>query len=185
MNRSGIVVTNRLEFFRRAQENGTLAKRTPAIPRTHEQVFRAYRGFDGIQWPGLDHPGFAITKGVARFEDCKLVDAYVQELPRRDECEVIALTSSLSGWAISAEWRFAGFDVGFLDSESRFSVILNEVIYGPCAALRRFAQVLNAHLLLDTVDQVAELLATHARLADEGADVEDGEGMEGLAIYLR
>jgi hypothetical protein len=182
------LVVNRFELLRRGQKSGSLPAQVPAQETTHEDVFRRYRGFDGLAWPEVEHREFLTTEGLADVGDLQLVDAYLDDLPTRDECDVVALAPTGATDAVlrAQGWRAAGFDLGYFDSEwSHFSVVLNEVLYGACLELRRFAGLLNAHLLIPTLEQSIEIMKERERVAAAGADLEEAACIQPIAVFLR
>lgn len=182
----GLLVVNRFELLRQAERSGSLSNRMPATGRDHEDVFRRYRGFDGLAWPEVKHEDFSTAEGLADPDVLGPVDAYVEKLPHRHECEVILLAPLDAAGLDVDGWRRAGFDVGYFESEwSHFSVVLNEIIYGTRLELRRFANVLNEHLLVPTLDLALEVIVERSRLAGIGADVEEVPHVEPVAILLR
>ena len=185
---SGILAVNRQSLLRLALKNGKLRTRPPALPMTHEQVFSAYRGFDGTAWPEPEPPPFPIVNGLARPKDLVLVENYTKELRARDECDIIglAIAGGREFEGRDSPWIWAGFDVGFFESQwSHYSTILNEVVFGAHSALRAFAKLLNQALLFESDEQVASLLALRAELARGGADVEESQsGMQRVSIYV-
>lgn len=186
--RVGILVVNRFELLRRGQETGALSKHVAPREMTHEEVFRRYRGFDGLAWPQLEHPQFRTEDGLADAGDAAGVDAYVETLPRRDECDVIALARmGVSDAVVRPQgWCAAGFDLGYFQSEwSHFSVVLNEIIYGTRLELRRFVSALNEHLLIPTLEEAVEIIKERERVAATGADLEEAAHIEPIAIFIR
>lgn len=188
MNRRiGILVVNRLELMDRAVRAGVLAKRKPAVEIPGEEVFRRYRGFDGVPWPDLEHPEFRTENGLAAVTDWSLVDQYVRKLPRHEDCDLVLLArpGTDAETVRKSGWTAAGFDFGYFDSEwSHFSVVLNEVLFGVHSELRSFASRLNEHLLLGTLGDAVALLTERNRLAQTGVDLEQGDVMEPIAIFL-
>jgi len=184
MQHAGILVVNRKDLLRRAEKSGTLSRRTPAINLAHEKIFHAYRGFDGQAWPELAHPAFETEDGLAALSAFGSVDAYLHALPQREEWEAIVLARPEDSGSVGGGWRPVGFDLGYFESEwSHFSVLLNEVIYGTDAHLRRFAEALNESLLVPSLEVARELIAKRSQLAAVGADLEEGN-MEPMAIFI-
>jgi len=186
--KSGILVVNRFELMRRAAGAGVLAKREPALSIPHDEVFRRYRGFDGLSWPELDPRGFRVHDGLAAIADYPLVDEYARALAQAAECDVIVLAQH--GAAIEAireaGWSAAGFDLGYFESEwSHFSIILNEVLLGVHVELRSFAGGLNEHLLLAKPEDAVPILTERNRLAKLGNDFEQEVQAEPIAVFLR
>lgn len=187
-NRLGILVVNRLELLRRSQRSGALSKRVAPLGITHEEVFRRYRGFDGLVWPELEHPQFSTVNGLANIDDAVLVNEYVAALPTSNECDVILLArlevSDAGLW--SKGWRPAGFDIGYFESEwSHFSVVLSEILYGTHLGLRRFASELNQYLLVPSLEQSLEVIKERGRVAVTGADFEIADHIEPIAIFVQ
>jgi hypothetical protein len=188
MNRRiGILVVNRLELMGRAVRAGVLAKRKPAVEIPGEEVFRRYRGFDGVPWPDLEHPEFRTENGLAAVTDWELVIQYARKLSQREDCDLVLLArlGTDDERVRQSGWTAAGFDLGYFDSEwSHFSVVLNEVLFGVHSELRSFASRLNEHLLLGTLEDAIALLAERNRLAGTGVDLEQGDLMEPIAVFL-
>jgi hypothetical protein len=155
--------------------------RLPALGKTHEEALGTYRGFDALAWPHEDHPGFRVHDGVARLSDLAQVRAYLASLPDYAECDLIAIGTEST--KPPPNWRFLGLDVGYFQSEwDRFSVLLNEVVYGAHEDLRRHAASLNRYLLLDSEAPARALLRERAEIARQGGDVEEGE-MNTIAVF--
>lgn len=189
MNRRiGILVVDRFELMRRAARVGVLAKRKPAVEIPSEKVFREYRGFDGVPWPDLEHPEFRTEDGLAALGDSALVDQYVRKLSQREGCDLVLLARLGADVEIvqKSGWTAAGFDLGYFHSEwSHFSVVLNEVLFGVHSALRSFGSRLNEHLLLGTLEDAVALLTERNQLAATGVDLEQGDLIEPIAMFLR
>jgi hypothetical protein len=189
MNRSaGILVVNRIELMRRAVQSGALARRKPAVDAPGEAVFRRYRGFDGVPWPDLEHPEFRTESGLAEVTDWALVEQYVRRLARPEDCDVLLLAQPKTDneAALESGWMHAGFDLGYFDSEwSHFSVVLIEVLFGVHPELRAFASRLNEQLLMENVEDAIALLTERNRLAQRGVDLEQGDLIEPIAVFLR
>jgi hypothetical protein len=184
----GILVVNRFDFMRLAARAGTLRSRKPAVELSPEEVFRRYRGFDGLVWPELEHPEFLTEEGLAELTDWSLVKQYVQKLARPDECDVIVLAALGSRFEDIQRlgWAPAGFDLGYFESEwSHFSVILNEIVFGVHAELRAFAGRLNEHLLFATLEDATATLTERTRLFGLGKDLEQATQVEAIAVFLR
>jgi len=154
-----------------------------------EEAYRRYRGFDGVVWPGLAHPAFPMDGGVTALNNWPIVNDYLQSLPNASECEAVALS-----WddppiedLVTKGWSFAGFDVGYFLAEwSHFSVILHEVVFGPCEPLREFSRTLNANLLLHRREDAEPILRCRERLAVAGDDVEANDPpAEVIAVFIR
>lgn len=174
--------------MRRGERSGSLIERAPARENTNYEVFRRYRGFDGVAWPELEHPEFCTEDGLADLADLGRVKAYVARLSRADECDIIALARIEVSASIPAlaGWKLAGFDVGYFETEwSHFSVVLNEILYATRPELRRFAAALNEHLLIPTLDTALEVIVERGRMATAGADLEQAAYIEPVAIFLR
>lgn len=187
-NKIGLLAVDRLELMHRAVQAGVLAKRKPAVEIPAEKVFREYRGFDGVPWPDLEHPEFRTEDGLADIGDLALVEQYVRRLSRRDDCDVVLLAKPGADFETvrRAGWTVAGFDLGYFHSEwSHFSVVLNEVLFGVHFELRSFASRLNEHLLLRTLGDAIALLSERNQLAGTGVDLEQGDLMEPIAVFLR
>ena len=180
---TGIVVVDRLKLLR---DHGP-PLRSPAVDGSHEEICRRYKGFDGVLWPESDRRKFDVEDGLASLEDLADVDRYLMEVASRNDCDIIAV--SRDGGELppgSRPWGFVGFDIGYLESEwSQFSITMNEVIYGTIPELRKFAKMLNEHLLVPTQELAYEVMREHNRLAATGADVEEVTDIELIAIFLR
>ncbi len=182
----GLLVVNRLELMRKAERAGSLAYRDPALAISAEEIFRRYRGLDGVAWPTEGHPPLRTEDGLAEPSQLAAIEQYARKPPFPHDNDIILL---VPGGASNQDiqglgWRAIGFDVGFFESElSHFSVVLNEVIWGRIDELRSFAGKLNEHLLLKTLGDAQALARVHDSLAREGRDVEDGE-VEPFAIYV-
>lgn len=150
-------------------------------------MFLRYRGFDGVSRPVPDYPKLRIDDGLADVGDLALVDEYVATSPTKNELEVILIARGSNPNAnIAARWQFYGFDVGYFESEwSHFSVVLNEIVYGTRDELRQFVGVLNANLLVPSLDRAYTVRKEHERLLKTGADVEQCPCIEAISIYGR
>jgi hypothetical protein len=189
MRPSGILVVNRLELMRTASRSSVLPQRAPALSLPPADVFLRYRGLDGAPWPGPEHLPFDTEDGLAGLADWPEVKTYLDGLPCRDECDVVVLACQPTDTdrVPDSEWVSAGIDVGYFESEySRFSVILNEVIFGAHDELRRFGDRLNEHLLLPSLNDARELLSERGRLRSGGADLEhEPPFMEPITVFIR
>jgi hypothetical protein len=186
MNRTeGLVVVDRLALLRTARRAGRLAEFRN--DEAQEGVFRRYRGFDGGVWPVQAHPQFATTEGLANEADKAAVEAYLRALPNSADCDLLLLVRGNAADFVDAPrpgWSFAGFDVGFFESEwSHFSVVLNEVIFGNIPELVSFTAKLGPCLLFASLDDALALGAAYRRVANAGGDVEQGD-VQPIAVWL-
>jgi len=190
MRQRGILVVNRMEMMRRIPRGaGGALVVSPSLELSVEGVFRCYRGFDGVLWPDGDELPFGVEDGLAAIEEWEAVSRYLRGLACRDECDVVLLSRGVfdDGQVRELGWSRAGIDVGYCESEySRFSILLNEVLFGRHDALRGFASRLNSCLLFDALDDARELLAERARLVAANLDLE-GEPpvMAPIEVYIR
>jgi hypothetical protein len=189
MRACGILVVNRPEMWRQASRRAVQRPRSPAVPLTGPEVFVRYRGLDGRPWPDLEQAPFELEDGLADIARWPEVTAYLDGLASRDECDPVVLAHQLVNIDRIQHlgWHLAGVDIGYYESEySHYSVILNEVIFGAYDELRRFAAVLNEHLLLSSPADARELLAERGRLAAQGADVEhEPPAMAPITVFVR
>ena len=184
--RTGIVVIDRLKLLRDHENSHGAPMRAPSIEGSHEEICRRYRGFDGFLWPELEHRDFATEDGLADLKDLDEVDAYLMKLPSRSDCDIVVLSRDDAARLRDPQWNHIGFDIGYFDSEwSRFSVIMNEVIYGTVPELRQFANELNKQLLFDNLECAHLLMKEREKVAALGADVEKAECIEPIAIFVR
>lgn len=190
MRQHGILIVNRMEMMRRMPRGagGEPAMR-PSLELSVGSVFRCYRGFDGVLWPDGDELPFSIEDGLVAIEEWGAVGRYLKRLACRDECDVVLLSRGGldDGRVRDLGWSRAGVDVGYCEAEySRFSVILNEILFGRHDALRRFAARLNRCLLFDTLQDARELLAERARLVAANLDLEaEPPVMAPIVVYIR
>src|SRR5689334_23259500 len=123
----GLVVVNRLDLLRLARRGGS--RLSPAVEMEPEEVFRRYRGFDGIFWPEKDEAGLEEIDGLAELRDLPLVETYFGKLTCKDECDLLAVGPP--GARLGADWIPAGFDLGYCEFDGgHFSVVLNEILFG-------------------------------------------------------
>jgi hypothetical protein len=186
MNRTeGLLVVDRLALMRLALRADRLkGLRDGEAP---EAVFRRYRGFDGQPWPVEAHPQFRTDGGLAGVADRRAVEAYLRGLPNAGDCELLLLvrvdTAAFKG-THRAGWSFAGFDVGFFESEwSHYSVVLHQVIWGRLPELASFANRLGPYLLLGALRDALALVSAHERVRAAGGDVEEG-AVQPMAVFL-
>lgn len=183
-----LLVLNRIEMMRRFARLGSLERREPAIGLTHSQVFHAYSGFDGDFWPESGEHEIRLTDGLAGCDQLSVVVEYFRNIRVKDEVDLVMLEfgPTPNGTRPDGAWTFVGYDLGFIESEwSHFSIILNEIIYGHLRELREFAEGLNEHLLIATESQAELILDRRGLLSSAGADVENGENMQAIAVYVR
>lgn len=176
---SGILVVDRLAFFRRVARRDRVAAGCVSLGLTGEETFRRYRGFDGDAWPSLGTSTFVNVDGLARPSDWPSVSEYVRETK---ECEAIALTDFEGDTPVNG-WVRLGIDLGYFHSQwSHYSVILNEVLFGAQPELQSYAAQLNAHLLFSTLEQCRSALNERKVVGSRGADIES-EDVEPITIF--
>jgi hypothetical protein len=181
-----LLVVNRLDFLRAAEERPEFVCRAPPVGSSHESVFRQYRGFDGFAWPELERLECVLDGGLADLGDLPLVEAYRRGLPHDAECETVLIARDLPLGIAIPGWRLAGFDLGYFEAEySHFSVLLNEVLYGSSEALCGMKARLNGHLLASSLEVVDEIMALRSRLAATGADLEEMTSIEAIPVHIR
>jgi hypothetical protein len=177
---NGILVVDRLGFFRRLARRDRVDAGCVALGLTGEETFTRYRGFDGDAWPSLGTNSFVRDDGLASPSDWPSVRQY---MIGKNECEAIALTD-VDGEIPVRGWVRLGIDIGYFHSQwSHYSVILNEVLFGMQAELRNFAGQLNANLLFETKDQCRSALTERNDLASRGADIES-EDVGPITIFV-
>ena len=169
---SGILVVNRLAFFRRIAQKGRIGTRSLPLGFTAEDIFMRYRGFDGDAWPSLDTGTFVREDGLASTDDWPSVRQY---MIGKDECDAIVLTD-VDGKTPIEGWVRLGVDLGYFQSPwSHYSAVLNEILFGTQPDLRCYTERLNADLLFVTMDECRAALAARNDLRSRGADLESEE----------
>jgi hypothetical protein len=159
----------------------------PALDLSPEEVFRRYRGFDGVAWPNGGRVGFDLEGGLASVDDRPAVEQYRGKLVQSQESDLLLISrggvAAHNGYDRPG-WAFVGIDVGFYESElSHFSAVLNEVIWGELKELRKFSARLNANLLIGDEADALDLVATHEALQRAGRDVEEGR-IEAIVVHV-
>lgn len=188
MKRTGLLVVNRLELLRQAQAAGVLEERQAALEMSDTEVFARYRGFDGLAWPCPERLSFEIQDGLAPIAELPSVEGYLAALDSREECEIIVLAGSdePAPGMRQLGWQAVGFDLGYFESEwSHYSILLNEVVYGLQSELRSYATKLNSFLLLDSIEEAAQLQNIRRKLFARGSDLEQIACIETIAVMVR
>ncbi|HEU4886921.1 MAG TPA: hypothetical protein VFV49_03470 [Thermoanaerobaculia bacterium] len=158
------------------------AAKPTAIGRLPEEAMRAYRGFDGIAWPGETIRDVEIRDGLAPVTEFEKIMSYYEKAD--DGALDLVYFPSDDGDDISG-FVFAGFDIGYFESEYLYySVILNEIVFGAVLDLTSFGVKLNESLLAPTEEVCSELLQRRLKVLGTTADVERGpEEMVAIPIY--
>jgi hypothetical protein len=151
------------------------------IGRTPAQAMMAYRGFDGIAWPGDTLRDLEIDDGLSPLTELAKIREYYDKA--EESMDLVYLSGAVS--AAVPGFFFAGFDVGYFESEySHYSVILNEIIFGTHPELIRFGTRLNDSLLAPTEQMCAEVIQQRSALLATDADIERGPEVIGaIPIY--
>ena len=119
--------------------------------RSAAEVATHYRGFDGDLWPATDFDAVPKNEfGLVDANHLSLIRSIVAGMNTIERVDLIHLEAMpANATAMEDTSRFLGYDFGhFVSPLDKFSVILNEVLFGQYDELRRFAQQLNDHLLL-------------------------------------
>ncbi len=185
--RSGLLVVARVMAFE-ITSPAPLPDRQPAVPLSDNEIRRAYRGFDGQPWP--DEEALAqirLEYGLASMDQYASVLRYYRRLPAECIPDLVYLRFSSAGGdrsGVPPGFSYCGYDYGYYLSEwATYSLVYHEVIFGLKDAFRRYARSLNRCLLLPTVETVDSLASTRAELAEAGADLEDDEPFQPIAVW--
>lgn len=151
-------------------------EKPPSVGLTHTEILTRYRGIDGVTWPDVELADFVI-------EEC-LVDAgrknqvfsyfeFISSFYRADMlyCQLYSEVPSLV--SLPSDLIFLGYDYGYLLPDyqggcGRFSVLLNEVVYGTHKRLRSYGRFLNNNLLAPSLDLLQKLHAERCQLLESG-----------------
>lgn len=183
LKKGGLLVVNRLALFRLARRGGN-PKRQASVGLDVEEVFRRYRGFDGMAWPSLEGSSIRIEDGLAKQSDLSSVLQYLALIPEGGECDLIGVASGEESIWTKIGWRRLGIDVGYYDSEwSHYSIVLNEVLFGADEEMRTFSARLNDSLLFEDEKAVAELYSARKRAIAKAIDIERIESLSSFVIY--
>jgi hypothetical protein len=158
------------------------AVRPSAIGVDAENAMNAYRGFDGIAWPGETIRDFQLQNGLASVLELeKVLSAYTN---LRDGLVDVVYFPSYDS-APPPGFFFAGYDVGYFESEySCYSVILNEIIFGTVPELTVFGAALNESLLAPAGEVCEHLMRRRLAALASGVDLERGPAeIVSLPIY--
>jgi hypothetical protein len=152
------------------------------IGRTPAQAMMAYRGFDGIAWPGDTLRDLDIDDGLSPLTELTKIRKYYDKAAD-GSMDLVYLSGAVS--AAVPGFFFAGFDVGYFESEySHYSVILNEIIFGAHPELIRFGARLNESLLAPSEQLCREVIQQRGALLATDADIERGPEVIGaIPIY--
>ena len=171
----GFLVVRRLNWALE-YPNSIVAKRSPAVHLSSDDVARRYSGFEGDLWPGTL---FAkVPKNEFELVEqggLDMLRRILADLGRSDEYDLIYLEcADLSrGLGRVEPSRFLGYDCGYFESSfNKYSVLLNEVIFGEYDELRSFAGQLNEHLLFQSPEPPRFLAKARENLLAKGADLE-------------
>lgn len=170
----GYAVVRRLNWTAVHPES-VVARRTPAVALSRERIAIQYRGFDGEFWPGDDFD--SVRKNEFGLVESTDVGELRSRLARVDPLatldfifvEVAELRVPLPALPGSV----LGYDVGHFGSVfDKYSVLLNDVIFGAHDELRAFGGQLNEHLLLPSLETARFLRAAREDLLRHSADLE-------------
>ena len=152
-----------------------VARRQPPGHLDGSEVARRYRGFDGDLWPGAEFNVIAKNQfGLADRHQLRLLQHTAANCDSPELCDLIYLSTG-KGCQLcrTADHLLLGYDFGhFASVYDKYSVILNEVIFGRHDEIRQFARQLNDHLLLPTVETARFLGAARTHLLAHGGDLE-------------
>jgi hypothetical protein len=174
---AGLLVVKRYRLGEPDPVSQGALSRPPRIGGDVAEVFRAYRGFEGVPWPEVP-AGVALVRGLADLEQLSpLVDFVNSRLPADQHdllyCEKIADASSRN---TPAGFVDIGFDVGVYESENdSYSAILHELVFGKYDALVAFGPALNSSLLFASRLRAEEFRQRRSDLLAQGFDLEGDE----------
>ena len=163
------------------------------LRRKRKAVLHAYRGVDGHPWFDKDEKKSPLlTDGLAAPADFGQVEDFYQRLPltepHKDLLYVQKIVRPLS-ITLPDGFVFLGFEFAEYESElGVHSSLYHEVFWGSEPAMHRFAKRLNAHLLCDSLADVAEMGAMRTLLLAKNPDLPTLETActpRAMAIYGR
>jgi hypothetical protein len=182
---SGYVVVGRIDLTN-AYPDSEVVRRTLPVNLSLDEVIARYKGFDGAVWPGahfddLPKNEFGLVD-ASHFGTLKDVFA---GLRKEDRLDLIYLAAGGTDRVPDRTTNsLLGYDFGYFASPvDKFSVILNEVIFGQYEELRRFGSELNQHLLLPSYQTTRFLAAARSNLHRRGADLEADIEPVSVAIF--
>jgi hypothetical protein len=190
----GLLIVKRENWFE-SPSYGTTENTaaTPAVPVPLGEVWRTYRGIDGIPWPSSSQEtdGLILSGGVASLDQYRAVVGILGRESQTAKVDLLHIRPSQSRDFFARapkEFSFIGFDVGYLDGDFNcFSVLLNEVIFGSLPAMRQFSDKLNEYLLLPSEEAartVVDVRNMFSRDTPELEDLEEGEGPFCIEVHL-
>ncbi len=189
----GLLIVERENWFESPSYGATEeAAATPAVPVPLGEVWRTYRGIDGIPWPSSqDTDELILSGGVASLDQYGAVVGVLGRDSQAAKVDLLYIRPSQSRGFLARvpkEFSFIGFDVGYVDGDFNcFSVLLNEVIFGSLPAMRQLSDNLNEYLLLPSeaaARTVVDVRNMFSRDTPELEDLEEGEGPFCIEVHL-
>jgi hypothetical protein len=170
----GYAVVRRLDW-KIVYPESVVAQRTPSVALSSDQIAVKYRGFDGDLWPGDEFD--VVPKNEFGLVESTDVDRLRSTLARVDPSAMLDLIfiADATAWTPEASMLGSalGYDFGhFASIFNKYSVLLNEVIFGAHDQLRAFGSQLNEHLLFPSLQTALFLGAARRNLVNLGADLE-------------
>ncbi|MBI3658548.1 MAG: hypothetical protein HY232_19255 [Acidobacteria bacterium] len=189
----GLLVLDRVSWATRLASYPSRIIRPPAVPLKLEVIIRRYRGIEGEPWPPRKDisslPPY-ICEGLANPANYPDVRVYIelcsQEFLSSDliYCDFLISNEPDIPDYLRTDFSFCGYDCGFYLSEfGHYSALFHEVIFGVNEKLRKFGELLNEHLLLDSRNAVEDLTDLRKRLLDQGVDLEVDDEIHPIGIY--
>jgi hypothetical protein len=156
------------------------------------RVLPKYRGIDGFPWPDrAQWSSMRFEHGVACVDQIGEVLELLRRQPESSDVELLYVESESGSRQFSGPptgFAFAGFDVGYIDSDLNcFSVVLNEVLVGSLSAMRQLSEKLNENLLFRSPEGASTALAVRKMFPKGTAELEDFDQHEELqyfAVYV-
>jgi hypothetical protein len=150
MDKNGLVVVKRsTNFF----DKGLINCQEAEV--VNQDIFKRYKGFDGEIWPDSDR-----FEGLAHITDIEEVIDYYKSICLKNinsYFDLIYLNKDSIQLNIP-NFIFGGYDFGyFISKYNYYSVLLNEVIFGREAKMKKFTCKLNANLLISNLKILEEL----------------------------
>jgi hypothetical protein len=181
----GYLVVRRFNW-RESYPLSRVLQRQPAVRLSTDEIAGRYRGFDGDAWPSdlfesIRKNEFGLVDPVYLNELLRIMD----ETTPRDRYDLIYVCSPnhKESSSVLEGGRLLGYEFGYFESVlNRYSVLLNEVIFGQYDEMRAFAGQLNGHLLLPSRAVARFLGAARENLENGGADLESNCACVSIAI---
>ena len=146
-----------------------------------------YRGIEGEVWPDSPVLDKVILNkyGFAPVDQLSTINEYLYDINRNcvDVIVVEPIMTEYNSNILTSNYQL-GFDCGYCNNYgSVYSIIFNEIVFGDYAGLTKYANKLNSHILLNSLEDARHILSKRKDMIADGCDLESYPSTDAMMVF--